>query len=165
MTTEQKAAVLRSLRERLIEQKERFMRYLADLDLEYAGNAANEPDAAGVALGALETEKQIVSEIGEFQRLIEPLEDLYRAAYPRQEREIPPLRAALQSVQRQVLERLEHNEQPGLDSAEPAELAAPAESTESAAFVLASGRQLRSRDRGRSVFAEPPNPSTIDIST
>ncbi len=187
MTTEQKAAVLRTLRERLIEQKERFLRYLADLDLEYAGTGASgdsavsgnaagaEADRAAVAV--FETEQQIVSEIDAFQRLIEPLDDLYRAAYPREEGEIPPLRAALSSVQRQVLKRLEDAGRPAYGErlgSEPAEsVATPAsgafelsaESAEPAEVLLANGRQLRNRDRGRSVYAEPLTPSTIDIST
>ncbi len=148
MTTEQKVSVLQKLRGRLIEQRERFMQYLGLLDQEQA--AVERGDIERLQQ-QLDTEQLIVSEIDSFQRAIEPLEELYNRAYPRRELEIPPLRSALQSVQRQVREKVQRN----------ARLLWP----DGTAPALPAGDPLRSRERGKSVFADSGSPSVIDIST
>jgi|GEM_PF-3916016 len=106
MTTEQKVSVLQKLRGRLIEQRERFMQYLGLLDQEQAAVERGDTERLQQQL---DTEQLIVSEIDSFQRAIEPLEELYNRAYPRRELEIPPLRSALQSVQKQVREKVQRN--------------------------------------------------------
>ncbi len=148
MTTEQKVSVLQKLRGRLIEQRERFMQYLGLLDQEQAAVERGDTERLQQQL---DTEQLIVSEIDSFQRAIEPLEELYNRAYPRRELEIPPLRSALQSVQRQVREKVQRN----------ARLLWP----DGTAPAPTAGDPLRSRERGKSVFADSGSPSVIDIST
>jgi len=152
---EERVSVLRRLRERLIEQRSRFMQYLEMLDHEYAARDQDDHDQDDHEQleQQLTIEREIVGEIERFQRSIDPLETLYRHAYPEQEFEIPPLRSALQSVQQQVIARVERNAR----TLRPDE--APGDS------ISASGEQLRTLLRGKSVFADTGAPSTIDIST
>ena len=150
MTTEQKVSLLQKLRVRLVRQRERLLQYLGLLEEEQ--EAGEHTDAERIRR-QLETEQQIVSEVESFQRAIEPLEELYQRAYPREESEIPPLRTALRAVQSQVLERAERN----------ARLLRPEGGA--AAADLPTGEQLRSRERGREVYAESGTPTIIDIST
>lgn len=76
---EQRVAVLRRFRELLAQQRDKFERYLLILDHERSDIESGDVDrlAAHVDL-----EAQIVSEIFTFQKVIDPLDELYRAAYP-----------------------------------------------------------------------------------
>ncbi len=155
MTIEERVSVLRRLRERLIEQRSRFMQYLDMLDREYAARDqdAHEQLEEQQLERQLTIEREIVGEIERFQRSIDPLETLYRHAYPEQELEIPPLRSALQSVQQQVIARVERNAR----TLRPDEV--PGDS------ISDSGEPLHTQLRGKSVFADTTAPYTIDIST
>ena len=59
----------------------------------------------------VELEEAIVSEIFTFQKVIDPLEQIYRAAYPAagQDPELPALRGTLEELRREVLRRNAEN--------------------------------------------------------
>jgi hypothetical protein len=76
---EQRTAVLRRFRELLVQQRAKFEHYLLVLDHEKTDIESGDVDKL---MAHVELEEQIVSEIFTFQKVIDPLEDLYRAAYP-----------------------------------------------------------------------------------
>ncbi len=76
---QQRVAVLRRFRELLSQQREKFERYLVILDHERTDIESGDVDRL---VAHVDLESQIVSEIFTFQKVIDPLEDLYRAAYP-----------------------------------------------------------------------------------
>jgi hypothetical protein len=76
---EGRVAVIRRFRELLCEQRKKFERYLLVLDHERADIETGDVDKL---VAHVELEEQIVSEIYTFQKVIDPLEDLYRSAYP-----------------------------------------------------------------------------------
>ncbi|MGO8693121.1 MAG: flagellar biosynthesis protein FlgN [Rectinemataceae bacterium] len=76
---EQRVAVLRRFRELLSQQRDKFERYLVVLDHEHSDIECGDVDSL---VAHVDLESQIVSEIFTFQKVIDPLEDLYRAAYP-----------------------------------------------------------------------------------
>ncbi|MBT3276141.1 MAG: hypothetical protein HN368_23535, partial [Spirochaetales bacterium] len=53
----------------------------------------------------------IVMEISSFQKVIDPLEDMYRMAYPTHETEIPAIKESLSKIREGVLERNQHNQE------------------------------------------------------
>jgi hypothetical protein len=58
----------------------------------------------------VELEEQIVSEIYTFQRVIDPLEDLYRAAYPAaEESDVPTIKSSLAELKDEVAKRNQEN--------------------------------------------------------
>ncbi len=75
---EQRKAVLRRFRELVVQQREKFEKYLTVLDHEKADIQSGDIDKL---VSHVELEQQIVSEIYTFQKVIDPLEDLYRASY------------------------------------------------------------------------------------
>jgi flagellar biosynthesis/type III secretory pathway chaperone len=97
-----KASVLKRLREMLLRQKDKFRQYL-DL-LEQEGSSIADGDTERLQV-QLELEKILIGEIHTLHRVIEPLEDLYRAAYPKSEESIPALKAVLADMGAQMKER------------------------------------------------------------
>jgi len=75
---EQRKAVLRRFRELIVQQREKFEKYLTVLDHEKTDIQSGDIDKL---VSHVELEQQIVSEIYTFQKVIDPLEDLYRASY------------------------------------------------------------------------------------
>jgi len=76
---EQRAAVLRRFRELLVQQRQKFEKYLLVLDHERSDIESGDVDRLAAHV---EIEEQIVSEIFTFQKVIDPLESIYRSAYP-----------------------------------------------------------------------------------
>lgn len=105
---EQRAAILRRFRELLVEQRAKFERYLLVLDHEKADIEKGDVDRL---MAHVELEEQVVSDIYTFQKVIDPLEELYRAAYPRDsgDRELPALRDSLVELRGEVLARNAEN--------------------------------------------------------
>lgn len=100
MTTDQKVALLKRLREMLHRQREKFQGYLALLEQEES--CINSGDAEGL-LAQVEMEKSIIADIFSLKKVIEPLESLYQAAYPQTEQTVPRLKATLEKMSEQVI--------------------------------------------------------------
>lgn len=105
---ERRAAVLRRFRELLLQQRGKFERYLLVLDHEKKDIESGDVDRL---VAHVELEEEIVSEIFTFQKVIDPLEDLYRAAYPTDSAplEVAELRSSLNDLHGEVLKRNEEN--------------------------------------------------------
>lgn len=100
---DERVAIMRRFKAALERQRDRFRRYLDELERHGRENAETEP---GEALEFhVEMERAIVHEIASFERTIEPLETLYRAHDPDGAREIPALREALDRTREEVVSR------------------------------------------------------------
>jgi FlgN protein. len=104
---DQRVAALRRFRELLVQQKTKFENYLRVLDLERSDIESGDVDKL---TAHVEIEEAIVSEIFTFQKVIDPLEGIYRAAYPAAEdNELPELRERLVELKDEVLARNAEN--------------------------------------------------------
>ena len=104
----QRVAALRRFRELLVQQRFKFENYLMVLDHERADIESGDVDKLAAHV---EIEEAIVSEIYTFQKVIDPLEQIYRAAYPAagQENDLPELRDTLDELKGEVLRRNAEN--------------------------------------------------------
>ena len=100
LTSEQKVALLRRLREMLQRQREKFQRYLLVLEQEESSITCGDADTL---LKQVEIEKSIIADIFALKKVIEPLETLYQSAYPRTEETVPRLKATLERMGEQVI--------------------------------------------------------------
>ena len=93
----QRVATLKRFRELLVQQRAKFENYLTVLDHERADIASGDVDALAAHV---ELEEAIVSEIFTFQKVIDPMEEIYRAAYPAaaEDPEVPALRGTLDEL-------------------------------------------------------------------
>ena len=144
---EQRVAILRKLRENLLQQRERFRHYLQVLESE--GDAILEDDTEKLE-AHVNLEASIVSEIFAFQKVIVPLEDLYRANLPQGKDEIPALKESLDVLKERVQERNKKNQD--LLRRRMAE-------------VRVEIAEIRNRRRRRPAFTTDPTPTLIDIKT
>jgi len=109
---ERRAAVLRRFRELLVQQRAKFERYLLVLDHERKDIESGDVDRL---VAHVELEEDIVSEIFTFQKVLDPLEDLYRAAYPSGlpaaagAEDVSEIKTALVDLRTEVLRRNEEN--------------------------------------------------------
>jgi flagellar biosynthesis/type III secretory pathway chaperone len=104
--TEAKIAVLTRLREMLRRQRGKFQDYLSLLEKEEG--AIRSGDAERL-ISQVEMEKAIIAEIFELKKVIQPLETLYRAAYPETEDSVPRLKATLEKMGEEVVRHNEAN--------------------------------------------------------
>jgi hypothetical protein len=104
--TRQDVSIARRLREMLLRQREKFQRYLELLEREEL--SIENGDTASLQ-AHLEMEKGLIAEIHALRRVIDPLEEMYRAAYPRSEATVPPLKEALEKMGAQIKERNSRN--------------------------------------------------------
>ena len=103
----QRVAALRRFRELLVQQRAKFENYLKVLDFERADIESGDIDKLSAHV---EIEEAIVSEIFTFQKVIDPLERMYKSAYPAAEaRDLPELRSALDELKDEVLRRNAEN--------------------------------------------------------
>jgi len=101
-----RVAVLKRFRELLVAQRDKFRDYLAVLDKQKDVIEKGDAEALSVHV---EVEEGIVSEILAIQKVVEPLEDLYRSAYPEREAEVPPLKKALEELKAEAVSRSKRN--------------------------------------------------------
>jgi len=106
MDHSERVAMLHRLRDMLVQQRAKFQNYLEILDSEEAAIRDRDVDALE---DYVQLEASVLAEIHSFQKVIRPLESLYRSAYPNEESQIPPLRDSLARLRAQVLERNEQN--------------------------------------------------------
>jgi len=146
MSSEQKVALLKRLREMLQRQRKKFQGYLAVLEQEESSIAKGDADAL---LAQVEMEKSIIADIFALKKVIEPLETLYQAAYPRTEQTVPRLKATLEKMSQQVIDHNARNR--ALLRARMDDLR----------LEIAS---LRAWPRASSSFSQP-TPGLVDITT
>lgn len=108
-----RSAVLRKLREHFLEQRNRFFDYLSLLDEEK--NSIERGDGR-LLERQVEMESAIVGEIYAFQKVIDPLEQLYSelvvpSSAGEAEEDIPALRDSLSKLRDSVLQSNERNQQ------------------------------------------------------
>ena len=104
---EERVKILKKLRDSLLNQRSKFQQYLEVLEHQEQDILENDIEKLQ---HHSELEKAIVHEIFTFQKVVDPLEEMYRAAYPAQEPEIPKLRTTLEKMKAQVIERSKQNQ-------------------------------------------------------
>lgn len=143
----QRVAVLRRFRELLQRQRDKFSQYLQLLEHQKGDIESGDVDAL---VSHVELEQGIVSEIFAVQKVIDPLETMYRAAYKGSEPEgIGELRGTLDMLREEVTTR----------------------NAENRALLKQRMEMLRHEvmsvnnpyARRRSVYAAAPEPTTLDI--
>ncbi len=89
------AAIARRLQDMLLRQREKFQQYLELLDREGLSIANGD-------VGGLQTylcmEKGLIADIQALRKVIDPLEEMYKAAWPRSEETVPPLKEELEKM-------------------------------------------------------------------
>lgn len=103
---DERVAILKRLRQLLEQQRSKFQEYLVVLEKQET-SISNDNDESIVAQAELE--QQIVSNISNLQRVIVPMEDLYKSKGIADNSEIPQLKADLSKLQKEVLSKNEKN--------------------------------------------------------
>ena len=110
----QRVAILKRFRELLSQQRDRFRQYLEVLDKQ---KDVIEKGSADDLFVHVELEEKIVGDIFAIQKVIDPLETMYKASFPAgntgtlsgDAREVPSLREALEELQAEAVTRSERN--------------------------------------------------------
>ncbi len=144
---EQRVTILRRLRETLVTQREKFSNYLALLEKE-GENIRN--GTLDKLESQVEVEQSIIGEIFTLQKVIRPLDELYRKAYPLKEKSILNLESSLENIKKQVLVKNEKNR---------------LLLKEKMALLRQEIKDLRSGYSMKSPFRKIGTPTLVDIST
>ncbi|MDR3335815.1 MAG: flagellar export chaperone FlgN [Treponema sp.] len=157
-----RVGILRRFRELLKSQRDRFEQYLEVLDKQK--DEIEEGSAESLA-AHVELEEKIVSDIFSIQKVIDPLEDMYRAAYPAPKKGrksrgkkaaeeaagIPDLKTALDELRTEAVVRAERNK----------ELLSRRMTT--IRSEIKTIRKSPYSRKSRSLYGEVPAPALIDI--
>lgn len=105
---QKRVSVLKRLKDNLLQQREKFQNYLVVLEKEKVSIESGQVEALQTQV---QVEENIVSEIYSFQKVIDPLEEIYKAVAPAHEddHEIVQLRGSLDHLREQVLEKNQRN--------------------------------------------------------
>ncbi|MDR1507583.1 MAG: flagellar biosynthesis protein FlgN [Treponema sp.] len=119
---QQRVAILKRFRELLRQQRDRFARYLEVLDKQ---KTVIEDGSADELIAHVELEEKIVSDIFSIQKVIDPLESMYRDLLPSkesgvslsagvkgaapEEQDVPGLKAALEELKAEAVVRSGRN--------------------------------------------------------
>jgi len=103
---EERVNILKKLRENLLKQKEKFITYLDILEKEEESINEGNIDKLEVQI---HIEEEIVDEITNFEKVINPLDDLYKKTYPVKEKSIPKLKYSLENIRKTVLKKNKRN--------------------------------------------------------
>jgi len=144
---EERVFILKRLREMLIAQKEKFKNYLNLLEKEEEAILDEDTEKIEVHI---HVEHSILKEIFSFQKVIKPLEDLYRIKFPEKEKSVPKLKKSLASLKEKVLARNEKNRNL-LKS--------------KITYLRQEIKAIKKNRRTRSPYSEVSTPSIIDITT
>jgi flagellar biosynthesis/type III secretory pathway chaperone len=144
---ERRVAIIKRLREILVRQREKFRSYLDVLDNESL--AIHSGDTETLELQT-RVEKNLVEDITALQKVIDPLQEMYRCGNSAPEADITGLGVELESLRRNVMQKNQENQ-----------------------FLLEQKMKIlqtridtvRIPSGKRSVFAETPSASLVDIST
>ncbi|MBA7586406.1 hypothetical protein ES708_28404 [subsurface metagenome] len=96
---DERVMLLKKLRETLLRQRDKFSNYLNLLEKE---ETAIIDDDMEKLEQHIQLEQSIVQEIYSIQRVINPLEDMYRVAFPKKEATIPELKISLEKLKGMV---------------------------------------------------------------
>lgn len=103
---DERVAILKRFRNLLEMQRAKFQEYLVVLEKQEKG-IANDDDTAVLAHAELET--QIVSNLANLQKVINPIEKMYKEIGSPVSSEIPQLKSDLDKLQKEVLEQNQKN--------------------------------------------------------
>jgi hypothetical protein len=103
-----RVAILRRFKELLTQQRDKFHEYLTVLDKQ---KDVIEGGSAEDLLTHVELEEKIVGNIFAIQKVIDPLEAMYKASFPQRESDVPSLKAALQDLQIEAVSRSKRNQE------------------------------------------------------
>ncbi|MDR2509794.1 MAG: flagellar biosynthesis protein FlgN [Spirochaetaceae bacterium] len=146
---ETRVAVLKRFRQLLVEQRDRFNRYLEALDTQK--NVIETGDVDDLAVH-VELEEKIVADIISIEKCMEPARAIYEIAWTgRDAPEIPELTSALVSLREEAARRVNENK----------ELLKTRMTT--LRGEIANLRANPFKRGRRSVFAESAQPSLLDI--
>ena len=104
----ERVQILHKLREHLNEQRNRFYRYLDVLEHEEQDILSNDVEKLEYHV---ELEKDLAREIQSFQKVIDPLNEMYKVTVSGDDAEIPQLQESLDHIQEEVKERGRRNRQ------------------------------------------------------
>jgi hypothetical protein len=162
---DRRVKILRRFRELLQAQRDRFQQYLEVLEKQKDLIEGDWAESSGNELEAqVNLEEQIVADIFAIQKVIHPLEDMYKAAYPAPKKTgrrgrprkdevaagIPDLKSALEGLSGEAVILAERNREL---------LSQRMDAVKTDITTLAK----TSYNKGRSVYGETPAPSLIDI--
>jgi hypothetical protein len=102
----QRVAVIKRFRELLLEQRNRFRTYLDALEKQ---KDVIESGSTDELVAQVDLEERIISDIFSLQKVIDPLETMYRASSPGDEEEVPVLKSSLDELKMEALKRSERN--------------------------------------------------------
>ncbi|GHV63116.1 hypothetical protein AGMMS49587_12100 [Spirochaetia bacterium] len=105
----QRVAILKRFRALLTEQRDRFRSYLEVLDKQ---KDVIETGSADDLLSHVELEEKIVADIFSIQKVIDPLEEMYRtvaADKPEDDNDVPSLKSALEGLKTEAVARSTRN--------------------------------------------------------
>ncbi|MDR0588926.1 MAG: flagellar protein FlgN [Spirochaetaceae bacterium] len=144
----QRVAVLKRFRELLLEQRNRFKQYLEVLDKQ---KDVIEQGSAEELVSHVEMEERILGDIFSIQRVIDPLEDMCRAAFPRGDTpEVPELKSVVAELKTEAAIRMERNK--ALLSVRMVQIRSEIKSLRGNPFA-----------RRSSIYADSGTPSFLDI--
>jgi hypothetical protein len=106
-----RVAILRRFRELLQDQRDRFRAYLEVLDKQKDVIEQGDTEAL---ISHVELEEKIVADIFSIQKVINPLEDMYRAVYSGispEASEVPDLKSTLENLKTEAIVRSERNKE------------------------------------------------------
>jgi hypothetical protein len=108
----QRITILKRFRSLLKSQRDRFQSYLEVLDKQKDIIENGDPEDL---IAHVELEEKIVADIFSIQKVIDPLEDMYRAAYPDKGAEarddVPDLKSALEDLKNEAVIRSSRNKE------------------------------------------------------
>lgn len=140
-----RVALLKRLKGALRSQRDKFRAYLDVLERQEEDILARDVEKLE---SHVDLEQSIVKEIYAFQKVIDPLKDMYNMAYPSRGIEVPELEATLEHLRSQVIDRNQKNQ----------------DLLKNHMFEIKREiADLRSRKRRK--FASQPEPTLIDITT
>jgi hypothetical protein len=103
----QRVAIVRRFRELLIQQRERFHNYLAVLEKQ---QTIIKTGSAEELLAQVELEEQIVADIFSIQKVIDPLDNMYRTVIPFSSADdVPALKVALENLKTRAISQFAYN--------------------------------------------------------
>jgi len=103
---DRRVALLKRLKTTLTEQREKFHKYMLVLDAE---KVSIEDDKVETLRAQVELEENLVAEIRSFQKVIDPLEAVWRQSYTVDDQEVAQLKQSLAHLKTQVLEKNQMN--------------------------------------------------------
>jgi hypothetical protein len=104
---DERIAILKRFRFLLEQQRQKFRDYLVVLEKQAEMISTDNIDAM---VNHTEIEQSIISEIYTIQKVIDPLEDMYRTAYPgTADAEIPRLKTDMSHLRNEVIEQNKKN--------------------------------------------------------